>query len=494
MADIIMIYPKVGTFETIFKDLPLSLLCSASIAYDKGYDIKIIDQRIDKDWKNTLKKELDKQPLFVAVSTMTGKQINYALEISKFVKENSSISIVWGGIHPTILTQQTLENKYVDIIVKGEGEETTYELIKAFKSKKDLKNIKGISYKKNGRIYNNPNRNPVDMEKLPQIPYELIKVDNYVRDGWDEKLFPIQTSRGCPHRCGFCFSPLFSKTYWRGESIKKTMNHLKFVMDTYNPDYIYFLDNDFFVNLKRSRELFKEIKKEKIDVVFGHRGTRIDELYNMDNDFLKLMEDIGTRELHIGAESGSQRMLDLMTKDITVKQTISVNKKLANYSGLLPFYNFISGIPTETEEDIKKTTRLILKLLKENPKAQADSINQFTPYPGTSLFELAKKHGFKEPNSLKEWADFDQMDCAKNHPWIDKKRKKLLDMLFFTGFFLDRKMNTHLNSKKIGFTLFRALTNTYRPLAKFRFKNHITAFPIEVALKNVYFKWIDKNL
>lgn len=494
MTDVIMVYPKVGTYEAIFKDLPLSLIYSATIAYHNGYDIKIIDQRIDRDWKNTLKKELDKQPFFVAISTMTGKQINYALEVSKFVRENSDIPLVWGGIHPTILPHQTLENKYVDIVIRGEGEETLHELIIAFKNKKNFKDIKGISYKKDGKIYHNPNRNPVDVDKLPSLPYNLVKVSNYIRTGWDEKIFSIQTSRGCPHRCGFCFSPSFSKSYWRGESVKKTMDHLKLIMDDYNPDYIYFIDNDFFVNLNRAEELFKKIKKEKIDVIFGHRGTRIDELYKMDNNFLKLMEDIRTREIHIGAESGSQRMLDLITKDISVEQTISVNKKLNNYPGLIPFYNFIGGIPTETEEDIKKTTDLILKLLKENPNAQADSINQFTPYPGTALFELAKKYGFKEPDSLEKWADFDQMDCSKNTPWVDKERKKLLDMLYFTGFFVDKKMNTHLNSKKIGFTLFRMLSNSYRPVARFRFKNHLTVFPVEVKLKNIYFDWVDKNL
>ena len=84
MADIVMVYPKAGTYETIFKDLPLSLICSANITYHEGYDIKLIDQRIDKNWKNTLKKELDKQPLFFATSVMTGKPINYALEISRF--------------------------------------------------------------------------------------------------------------------------------------------------------------------------------------------------------------------------------------------------------------------------------------------------------------------------------------------------------------------------------------------------------------------------
>lgn len=493
MADVIMVYPKAGTYGIIFKDLPLSLICASTILYNKGYEIKIIDQRIDKNWEKNLKKELDKNPLLVATSAMTGQPIKYALEISKFTKENSKIPVVWGGIHPTILPEQTLKNKYIDIIVRGEGEEIFYNLVKSLKNKEDISKIKGISYKKNGKIYHNVDAPAMNLDKLPQIPYGLVDVNKYIRNGWDEKIFSIQTSRGCPHRCGFCFSPAYSNRYWRGESVKKVMEHLRFIREKYNPDYIYFADNDFFVNMERAKELFIEIKKEKIDVIFGHRGLRIDEIKRMDNDFLKLMQDIGTRELHMGAESGSQRILDIMKKDMDVRDITLVNRRLIKFPGLLPFYNFFSGVPTETKEDIKKSTDLMLKILKENPRAQVQSFNQFTPYPGTSLYNLAKEYGFKEPTELEQWIDFDQGDSAKNCPWINKDRQKLMDMLYFTSFFIDKKM-MHLNSKRLRFTLFRMLSNTYRPVARFRFKNHLTAFPIEVMLKKAYFKWVNKNL
>lgn len=493
MADVLMVYPKAGRYEAVFKDLPLSLICAANIAYDKGYEIKLIDQRIDANWKKTLRKEIEKQPYFVATSAMTGFPIKYALEISKFIRQNSKVPIVWGGIHPTILPHTTLQNENIDIVVRGEGEETFYNLLLALKKKEDLKNVRGISYKENGKIVHNQNASAVDINKLPPIPYNLVNVNNYLRNGWDEKIFSIQTSRGCPHRCGFCFSPAYSNRYWRAESINKVMEHIRFIMSKYNPDYLYFADNDFFVNLKRARELFEEIKKEKIDVIFGHRGARIDELYRMDHEFLKLMEEINTRELHIGAESGSQRILDLMKKDMKVEHTPLVNKKLRKYPGLLPFYNFFGGIPTETPKELKQTTNLMLRLLKENPRAQVQMFNQFTPYPGTYLFELAKKYGFKEPKTLEGWIGFDLGEAAKLSPWMNKKTKKLFDMLYMTSFFVDDKMEFHLNSKELMFRMIRLVSRTYRPIARYRFKNHFTGFPVEVMMKDVFFNWLDKK-
>ena len=134
MNEIILVQPRAGSWDLAGVRLPISMLSIAALPIKAGYKIRFIDQRIDKDWKNKLLKYLKYEPLLVAVTSMTGIQIKYALEISKIVKENSNAYIVWGGQHSTLYSIQTLKSKYIDIVVRGEGEITFLEIIKSLES------------------------------------------------------------------------------------------------------------------------------------------------------------------------------------------------------------------------------------------------------------------------------------------------------------------------------------------------------------------------
>lgn len=494
MRELIMVYPQVGVYGTIIVDLPLALIHASRLAHSKGYKINIVDCRIDKDWKNNLVLALKRNPYAVMVSAMTGKPIHYALEVSKIVRENSEVPIIWGGIHPTLLPMQTLEHPLIDAVVQGDGEVTLYETLKALEEGRSFHGIHGLHFKENGKLIENPKRSPTDLNSLPDEipPYDLVDFKKYKRAGFTETSFSILTSSGCPHRCTFCHVPA-TDSKWIPEGVDRTMRHIKYIMDKYNPDYLYINDNDFFVNLKRAEALFTEMKKEKIDVVVGFRGTRIDELVRADHKLFSLMEDIGVRELHIGVESGSQRILDYIKKDIKVDDVISVNKKLLKHPKIRPSYNFFTGVPGETEHDLDLTTRLALKLLRENPYAQISSMTEFAPYPGTELYDIAIEYGYQPPKRLEEWADLDPGTAAKKCPWINEERKKLMDVLYFTALFVDRKIEWHFLSNKPHFFLFRNMSKAYRPFARFRMKNHIAVMPVEVHLKNLFYKYLERK-
>ena len=492
--DLILVYPKIGIYGTIIIDLPLALIHASRLAYSKGYSIKIIDCRIDDDWKKTLLESLKNDPYAVMISAMTGKPIQYALEVSKFVKDNSNTLVVWGGIHPTLLPMQTLEHPLIDAVVQGDGEVTLYEMLEALEHGKSFHGIAGLHFKENGKLIQNPKRSPTDLNALPDEipPYDLVDIKKYRRQGFNETSFSILTSSGCPHRCTFCHVPA-TDSKWIPEDVGRTMRHIKYVMDKYHPDYLYINDNDFFVNLKRAEALFEEIKKEKIDVVVGFRGTRVDELTRADHKLFSLMEDIGVRELHIGAESGSQRILDYIKKGIKVQNTVDVNRRLTKHPKIRPSYNFFTGVPGETEHDLYLTTNLVIKLLRENPYAQISSMTEFAPYPGTELYDIDIKQGYQPPQTLQEWADLDPGTAAKKCPWINQNRKRLMDMLYFTALFVDRKIEWHFLSNKPHFFLFRNMSKVYRPVARFRMKHHISAMPVEVHLKNLFYKYLEKN-
>ena len=118
---VVLVYPRIikGWQAQPRVAIPMSLLCIATPVMDGGYDVKIIDQRVEPRWRSVLKEELRKDPICVGVSSMTGPQLRHALEISKIAKEYGNAPVIWGGIHPSLLPEQTLRNDNIDIVVQG---------------------------------------------------------------------------------------------------------------------------------------------------------------------------------------------------------------------------------------------------------------------------------------------------------------------------------------------------------------------------------------
>ncbi len=483
---ILLIFPRLGPYDQIIRDMPLSLIYAARIAQKEGFAVTIVDQRLVRDWQKVIVEELKKDPVLAGISVMTGKPIKYALEISNFIKKHSDIPVVWGGVHPTILPEQTLEDENIDIVIRGEGEITLHELAKSLSQKNSgLSSIKGISFKENNRIINNEKGPREDFALLPFPDYSLVNYNDYTRFDSAERFFSVITSNGCPHSCGFCYNVPLKNNGWQAESVERTINHLQLILEKYRPTYFSIIDSDFFVDLDRVSGLFEAIKKKRWKVKFGFRGVRVDDLLRVRDETLSLMESSGVSHLHIGAESGSQRILDLMQKGIKVGQIIELNLKLKNFLNIIPTYNFFSGIPTETHDDIRSSTKLILRLIEDNPYCLITSYNQFTPYPGTTLFELSLKYGLKNPETLEGWIKFDQSEFARYSPWLTKERRKLLDMLYVTTIFVDKKVSSLFISKSLKFKIFRILALIYGPIARFRLKHHLTLFFLEGKVKSL---------
>ncbi len=287
---ILLIFPKLGSYDHIIKDMPLSLIYAARIAQRDGFAVTIVDQRLTDNWRKIIGEELKKEPVLAGISVMTGRPIGYALEISEFIKEHSSIPVVWGGVHPTILPEQTLANNNIDIIVRGEGEITLWELAKsAYEKDYGISSIKGISFKEGNRIKHNESRARMDIFDMPLPDYNLVDFDDYTRFGSPEKFFSVLTSNGCPHRCGFCYSVSFDKNNWQPEPIERTIEHLGLIMGKYRPTYFSIIDSDFFVNLERAGRIFEAIENKGWKVKFGFRGVRVDDLFRLDNELFSLM-------------------------------------------------------------------------------------------------------------------------------------------------------------------------------------------------------------
>jgi len=487
MADIVLVQPKAGEFETIGIRPPDSLLTVAAIPVEKGYNVKIVDQRVSKDWRKELKEAM-KDALCVGITAMTGQQIKYALEVSKFVKENSNVPVVWGGVHVSLMPEQSIQNKYIDIIVKGEGDYALYEIADALekqqKSGKDfLKNVRGIYYKKDDQIKKTKERELIqDLDKLPDLPYDLVDMNKYYGFSLEHgKSITLMTSRGCPYRCAFCYNTVYYKNKWRGMSARKTVDKIKYVIDKFGVKSIYFQDDNFCANVGRFKEIIDLILKEKINIKWGLLGSRINSLKMMDEEFLARVVKAGCVNIDVGIESGSQRILNLISKDINLQEVIDVNKKISKFFEKTK-YTFIMGLPSETEQELLQSTKFALKLYKDNPHV-LPIFNIFFINPGTAVYNMAIKYGYKPPTSLEEWANTGREGEYKTYPWLSKKMIKMMENFELTSFLMTKNIDY-----KIGKNYLKVLARLYQPFARFRFEHNFPHFFIEKKIYSLFTK------
>ena len=477
MADVVLIFPITGIdVKGISVSLPLSVLCLAAPLEKEGYKVKIIDQRIDKDWKTMIEKEIKSRPLCVSISAMTGNQIKGGLEAAKLIRNLSvHTPIVWGGIHPSILPEQTISDKLVDMVVVGEGEKTLLDLVRALENKRSLNEVKGIYYKSNGSIFATMPQDLLDLDKTLPMPYHLINVKNYLNFlSLNNSVLLHFSSRGCPHSCKYCYNQSFNQRKWRYKSPEKFIEELK-TIKRFGVSSVSLADDDFFADKNRVEKICDILNKESLSLNLKV-SCRIDYVLKFSDDYLKMLKDLGVSTFYIGIESGSERILSMLNKGITVEDILLANRKLKN-AKISSYYSFMAGLPTETLEDINKTLSLMLRLSNENEFVHILPIKAYTPYPGTDLFNTCLEYGFKQPDVLYEWGKFKwSASCAS---WLDERIKDFVDKVFYLTIFLDGKSLQELKGIQNN-KLFKSISNIYTRIARYRINRKLYQFCPEI--------------
>lgn len=429
---VILLYPKTGVDFGSTVAPPHSLLAIAAPVLKACYSVQLLDQRTQNITEDILKDLISPNLICVGISTMTGTQVLHALKLAKMIRRltDGQVPIVWGGPHPSTTPEPTLMDENVDIVVIGEGDETFVDLVHTLYKKKDLHDVKGIMYKDGEKKIKTEERPLLDIETLLPVPWELVDVEKYIhRDIYLKNSYRVmdigQTSRGCPFNCGFCSSAAIRKRKWRPMSVEKSLAMIIETVKRFNLDGIWLRDDEFYINRKRAHQIFEGIIDQKLNISFYTSGTRVDVFMQATDEEIALLKRAGAYTLKFGAESGSQRILDLMKKGITVEQTLAVSL-ICKKHGITPVFAFMIGYPTETFEDINKTIDLMFRLKKENPRADFETMGTYTALPGTPDFEFAIKKGLVYPKSLKEWGGWilDDYDIeGKKIPWFNKKER-----------------------------------------------------------------------
>jgi anaerobic magnesium-protoporphyrin IX monomethyl ester cyclase len=465
---VLLVFP--GKYNSPNPQVPLSLLHLASFLIMGGYSVKILDMRLEslRDF------EIGK-PLLVGISSIHGSQIRYGLEFARLVRTlDSSIPLVWGGVHPTLLPEQTVASEFVDIVVRGEGEKTLLELADKFSAGEPLDKIKGITFKSFGTIRSTPDRELMDLDEIPiELPFDLLRLDKYptLKAG----RFHIQTSRGCPHECGFCYNTVYNRRTWRGKSARRVVDEIEYVLEKFpNVRIIDPIDDNFFVDQKRVTDICQEILNRKIKVSW-RANCRFDYMSEYGKDFIELLAKSGCSEIDFGGESGSKRLLSLIYKDITTEQMIRSAENLRKWApSIEPFVSWMSGLPTETEDDLMKTCDLMDRMSEVNPKIQHYGVFLYTPFPSPILDSLGSE--FKPPQSFSEWGKAEVFHFKP--PWHSKQYvDKLQDVSTVSIYaFYPR---TRVSERRLSYRLGYGLLNK---IAKYRWRHRHFRYPVELRL------------
>ncbi len=302
MADIVLVQPKAATIRNSIQppSLPLALLTLAGVLQPE-YRVKIIDQRVDADWRASLLSELKKAPLFVGLTCTSGEPIMHALEASRAARENCASPVVWGGIHPSLLPEQTLRNQLIDIVVIGDGEETVRELADALSKGLPLSDVRGIAFRNpDGSITRTQPRPFPDLNRYLELPYSLVDTELYVQKYSGRRTFYVQTSRGCPHSCAFCTSSAYYKSLWRALTPENSLSRISALVDGLKAENLWVIDDNFFVDVKRAKSIAEGLVSLGHDLTWDVFGAPLNPLSSLDSSYFDLLYKAGCRTLYIG--------------------------------------------------------------------------------------------------------------------------------------------------------------------------------------------------
>jgi len=468
--EVLLVFP--GKYKAPDPQVPLALLYLASPLQSAGYKVRLLDMRMENY------REFDVgNPVFVGISCMSGLQIRYALEFARKVRaEKPAAPIVWGGVHPTLLPEQTVANEMVDVVVRGEGETVVVELADTLALGEPLDKVAGITFKANGKIISNPDASLPDLDAIPvDLPYDLLPIELYpaVKSG----RIHIQTSRGCPHRCGFCYNTIFNKRAWRGKSASRVLDEIEYILKRF-PDtkIIDPIDDNVFVDKNRVENICNSILERGINVAW-RANCRFDYLSTYGKDFVSLLAKAGCVELDFGGETGSERLQKFIFKDITADQMVQSVAHLKEWTPTIePYVSWMSGLPTETDEDLKATFDLMDRMVKANPRTQHYGIFVYTPFPSPVLDHLPTK--FKPPQTLEEWGNIDVFHFKP--PWHTKKQVAKLDSISAVtrlAFYPEARI------KERGFG-FKVAYGVINRMARYRWNHRYFGLPVELRLVN----------
>jgi radical SAM superfamily enzyme YgiQ (UPF0313 family) len=384
---------------------PLPHLALAGPLRQAGYDVRIIDAKWEPHYREEITATLP-DAVCLGISALTGYAIADGLEVAGLAKSlRPEVPVVWGGWHPSFAARQAAGDPRVDVVVRGQGEQTIVELLEALTERRSLTQIPGLTFRDASTIVETPDRPSQDLNVFPPPAYDLIDAHRYIQVGPDgARNAATIFSRGCPYQCDFC---LDSRQTWRGLSMDRIRADLDFWVLRQGANQIRFYDGNFFLGRPRLLEFSRMVLNGDLADRFRWTATGVgNRLVRLDGEVLDLLHRAGCRQVAIGAESGSDELLQQITNKTTVEHTTEAVRLLTRH-GINQYLFFMVGFPEEPDDALEETLRLVHRLMQINPDIEIQ-MNFCVPLPGSEMFRAAVKRGlFEEPRAFAEWARFE---------------------------------------------------------------------------------------
>ncbi len=407
-------------------NVPLGIAYIAAVLEKEGFRVRILDAfvegwereeyvneemiRVGLSFEEIEKTISDFSPDVVGVSNLFTAQRRNAHKICEVAKKvNRKTTIIMGGAHPTAAPEMVLEDKNVDFVVLGEGENTILEVIKYLEGKIALNTLDGVAFRDNEKISILPKTRFI--ENLDTIPFparHLLPMEKYSRIGIAHGGFlertpyaSIVTSRGCPYKCAFCTAyKVFNRKY-RYRTTDNVMAEIDMLIRDYGIRELLFEDDNLTLNIKRAEEIFDRLIGRKYDLVWNTpNGVAA---FTLNENILKKMKQSGCIQLNLALESGNQWVIDNLIKKPLKLEKIVPLITYARSIGLNVNTFFVVGMPGESLEQIKDTFRFARRMRFYSPH-----FSVLTPYPGSEVYEICKKNGY-----LVKDFDFDNLMITK---------------------------------------------------------------------------------
>jgi anaerobic magnesium-protoporphyrin IX monomethyl ester cyclase len=402
---------------------PLGIAYMAAVLDQNNVEVKVYDCPVCQIDHEKLKAELaSDQPTMVGIGSFTST-IDSALESARVAKEACpDAKVLMGGVHASFADKQILaEEKAVDIVVRGEGEETIVELLDQSPEMQKINDIKGITFRKDDQIIQTPNRPLIhDLDALPHPAYKFLPVEKYKVTG--RKLLPIITSRGCTFQCSFCVASKMFGARLRTRSAKNVLDELEWLKNEQGAEGISFQDDTFTLDKQRTIDICDGMIDRKINLPWGC-GTRTD---TVTKKVLAKMRKAGCNEVAYGVDAGAQKIRDAFHKEVSTQQCEKAIK-WAKEEGIFVTTSVILGYPGETRETLQESLDFIRRV-------EPDEVwlCHATPFPGTELREIIIRNGWKmEP----DWKLYNTMNPIFEDPLLPSSEIAKMRKDFYNKFY-----------------------------------------------------------
>ncbi len=401
------------------------LYLSAVLEKD-GFDTEILDQSAKEfTIENLIHQIKIKSPLFVGFYACDANESKLINTLQRIKKECKNTTIIIGGPGATLNYVYYLESG-CDIVCIGEGEVTIVELSHAIKNNQNIENIKGICFKKNGKIISNPERELIkNIDSIPFPRYDKINLNDYkdfVNINGRVPYTTMVTSRGCFHRCSFCTSHLIWKRKLRQRSPENVIKEIDLLVNKYGVKYIAFQDDVFGVNIKWLEAFTNLLKNRKYDLnwlcILNPNTFK-----NHKKEAFNMMGETGCNFISLGLQSVDAQVLKNIHRDPKEPEAAWETIKLAKKNGMLTLISFIFGLPGDTEKSIKMNIDYSLKV-----KPHYTAFYLLNILKGSELdnSDINNKLCDLDEKQLKEWCYYARKKFTTNPAIISQNIKYIL--------------------------------------------------------------------